>query len=156
MDRRRDDDRPAHGFRLGGLAAEYCGVSVLSRSDAADYWDGNWLACRIDVSAGAFAGAVGANLRVDELERFLEDVSRLYESLKGEARLVTTEDQLELVLRGDGRGHVACTGRVQDEREPRNALAFTLEIDQTHLSDVRNQLGELLRQFPLRGEAPGG
>lgn len=53
---------------LGSPESDHLRLRVLRRThaDCADYWDGNWLSCLIEVRAGSFSGSrktSGAGLR---------------------------------------------------------------------------------------------
>jgi hypothetical protein len=142
---------PGDHFRLGGAEAEYLEVRVLSRSDAEDYSDGNWLQCVVQLAVGGFIGSFPANLRIDELATFATEVRRLYEDLRGTARFDSTEEQLDIVLQGDARGHIRCSGKARDDAGTGNLLTFAIDLDQTHLFGTMVQLEELLARFPVRG-----
>jgi hypothetical protein len=142
---------PGNHFRLGGLKTEYVEVWVISRSPEPDYWDGNWLGCKVSLAAGGFGGRYLANLRTEELEQFYSEVQTLYESLTGVAHLRTTEEQLTLELKGDGRGHVTCRGEARDTAGTGNLLRFELALDQTQLFGTMVQLSDLLTRYPVRG-----
>jgi len=58
-----DEFEPGDHFHLGGAKAEYLEVWVLSRSEAEDYWDGNWLSCEVRLSLGGFRGQFSAYFR---------------------------------------------------------------------------------------------
>ena len=147
-----DEFEPGERFQIRSERAEDLIVRVLSRSEAEDYWDGNWLVCEIRVRAGGFRGRFEANLRTDELERFASQVRRLYDDLKTIARLEPMERQLTLELQGDGRGHVHCIGRARDVVSGTgNMLEFHLDLDQTLLFGTMVQLAELLNRYPVRG-----
>ena len=142
---------PGDHFRIGGQNAEYVEVRVVSRSPEPDYWDGNWLSCNVSVAAGGFRGRYIANLRTEELKQFHMEVQTLYESLAGVACLRTMEEQLNLVLEGDGRGNVTCRGEARDAAGTGNVLRFELALDQTQLFGMKVQLSEILSRYPVRG-----
>src|SRR5262245_11070086 len=95
-------------LRLGGEDAEYLTLKVHGRNTpgSADYWDGNWLSCTAEVSAGAFRGALRGLLRNDDLAGFLLRLEQLHRRLDAEARLDTLDGWLDVRLAGDGRGHI--------------------------------------------------
>jgi hypothetical protein len=95
-------------IRLGGSEAEYISLTVNGReySTATDYWDANWLSCKVEIAAGAFRGNVDGMIRTEELENFNGHIRRLYERLDGEAEFSTLEGWLSIRLIGDGRGHI--------------------------------------------------
>ena len=142
---------PGNWIHIDGEHTGHLDIRVLSHTEDPDFWDGNWLACSIDIRAGDFTCHVGANLRTDEFERFYQEVKVLYESLTGDATFTTMETQLNLHLSGDGHGHICARGQVRDAPGTGNVLDFELQLDQTYLFGTKVQLGELLNRFPIRG-----
>ena len=116
-----------------------------------DYWDGNWIVCDIQLSAGGFRGGFQASLRSEEFQAFLAEVEVLGDTLEGTAAFSTIEGQLALTLAADGKGHVRVTGEAQDELGIGNRLHFEFEIDQTCLARMREGLAHLLKAFPVTG-----
>lgn len=142
---------PGDIVHLGGDKRDYVTIRVNSRSNAPDYWDGNWMVCIVEVHAGGFRGQFEANLRTDEFERFHNEVKPLYDKLTGKAAFRAMEEQLVLELEGDGRGHIHIRGQACDMAGTGNTLNFKLDIDQTQLFGTMAQVGELLNRFPVRG-----
>ncbi len=93
-------------------------ISLLGRSHpgATDYWDGNWVRANVKVKAGGFRGSVGGDLRTEELARFLAQLGRLQESLRGTAEFATMEEWLSLRVSGDGKGHMEFRCVIRDQR----------------------------------------
>ena len=58
--------------------------------------DDNWIIIRISVVVGGFTGTVGATIITEELVTFHEKLRVLYDTLKGEAKFTTLEQQLAL------------------------------------------------------------
>jgi hypothetical protein len=143
-------------IHLGGEQAEFLTLTIHGRSlpDATDYWDGNWLACTAEVSAGAFRGTLNGLLRNEDLSKFLHRLEALYERLTGEALFDTLDGWLVLRLIGDGRGHVEVRGQLVDDPVGGNSLEFRLPLDQTDLSPLMAQIRAVLEQFPVVGQ-PG-
>jgi hypothetical protein len=101
------------------------------------YPDGHGFHHQADVICGPFQGAIEAISyeRPIALQVFHRQLVILYRSLKGEAELPSSYENLKVSLTGDGLGHI--TVRV-DVREHVSAahnvrLSFTFGIDQTHL-----------------------
>lgn len=140
-------------IHFGGEQSEFLSLTVHGRSrpDTSDYWDGNWLWCSAEVSAGAFRGTVDCMLRNEDFARFLPRLERLLESLDGEALLDTLEGWLDLRLTGDGRGHMDLRGQLVDAPMDGNSLEFRLSLDQTYLPPLIAQLRAVLAQFPVVG-----
>ena len=75
----------------------------------------------------------------------------LENNLAGTAEFSTMESQIELLLRGDGIGHVSVEGTVFDQAGVGNKLSFRLEIDQTYLPQIVRSLDDVLQRFPVLG-----
>jgi hypothetical protein len=142
------------GFRLGGESAEYVEVTILGRSapDATDFWDGNWLLAEVRLRTGGFTGAFRASLRTHEIADFAAELGRIHAMLEGTAELRTMEEQLELSLLGDGRGHFQIKGEARDEAGMGNELQFALAMDQTELSPLLRQLEDVVTRYPVVGK----
>jgi hypothetical protein len=144
-----------HEVRIGGEAAEFLSLAIHGRefTDSADYWDGNWLTCDVEVAAGAFRGAFGRTIRNEDLERFRCRLVQLYEELSGTATLETLEGWLCLDVVGDGRGHLEAKGLLCDDPVYGHSLEFRLYLDQTYLPALIRQLEEVCRAYPVIGRA---
>ena len=139
-------------FAFGQLEKDRIEVDVLNyeRQPIGDYWDDNWLNVNITIQAGGFSGNAEANIITSELERFLAELKPLYETLSGTAVFKTLEEQLDLQLIGDGKGHIELNGIVADQAGIGNRLHFTLHFDQTQLRVSICELEKVLKQFPVR------
>lgn len=150
MDR---EDTPALTFPGNGLVLRPVG---RAHPGAIDYWDGNWLLTEISVRVGAFRGTIRADLRTEELASFRSQLSAVYASLSGEARLVSMEEWIDLRVTGDGLGHFDVEATVRDQAGGGNALQFGLELDQTHIPEMLASLDRIALAFPVLGEASPG
>ena len=106
-------------------------------------------------SSRAGSGARSAATCAEELASFHGEVSRLSESLSGEARFSTMEDWLSIVLAGDRRGGVELSCEVRDQPGIGNTLAFRLALDQTYLRPMVEQLRQAVAEFPVIGRLDG-
>jgi hypothetical protein len=70
-----------------------------------DYWDGNWLSCRVSVRARGFRGAFDASLRAEEFVRMREGVRVCMTDLTGAFVFETMEEAV--VDRCEGGRHRA-------------------------------------------------
>lgn len=140
---------------IGDENSQHVVVRALSRNhpDLFDYWDGNWLACEVEIAAGGFRSAFRADLRSEEFRLFLEEVEALSRTLDGAASFSTTEGQIAFSLAGDGRGHVRVHGEAVDTVGSDNRLQFSFEIDQTYLAEICRSLEIILAAFPVVGTA---
>jgi hypothetical protein len=126
-------------------------VHGRSHPDATDFWDGNWLDCTAEVTAGAFHGRLDRSLRAGELDRFRGQLARLHETLTGEAVLETMEHWLMIRVAGDGRGHLEASCRLCDGPALGNVLECRLSFDQTFLPTVVRQLETAMQTHPIVG-----
>jgi hypothetical protein len=125
-------------------------VHGYERAAAGEYWDDNWLTVGIRVRAGGFRGKAAATIITSELTKFLSELRPLYENLNGSAKFVTMEGQLNLLLNGDGKGHIELKGEVADQAGIGNRLNFTLHFDQSQLGASIRELEKVTSQFPVR------
>jgi hypothetical protein len=90
------------------------------------------------------------SLHTDELALFAGELARLRERLVGEARLMSREGWLDLVLRGDGSGRLDVQGTVVDGWSgARNELRFVIPgYDRTHLPDLIHDVNAVLTAYP--------
>lgn len=127
-------------------------IHARQYEDSSDYWDGNWLNVTASyASTGARVEAAGPILHLSEVNEFLEECRRLYDTLDGEATLGSIEPNLRVVLRADDAlgGISACTSITPDHLAEEHS--FTARIDQSHLPYIIRGLESVLRQFPVRG-----
>jgi hypothetical protein len=126
-------------------------VRPLARSHPGlfDPSDGAWIACEIQIAAGGFRGAFQADLRSEEFSVFLDDLTGLSRTLVGTARFSTLEGQLELLLTGDGKGHVWVDGEAVDTAGSGNRLRFGFEVAQTYLPPICAALERFLAAYPV-------
>ena len=101
-------------------------------------------------SAGGFRGVVDAAILTEELARLLDSLRPLYQSLNGTAQFTTLEEQLRMVLTGDGKGHIELVGELADQPGIGNRLHFTLHFDQSQLAASIRDLKRVTSQFPVR------
>jgi hypothetical protein len=139
-------------FSIGGSEHERVEVVVqgYERPASGEYYDNNWLNVQVFVSAGGFKGAFRASFQTAELLGFRDQLSSLYNTLKGEAKFETMETQLALVLTGDGRGGISLKGEAWDQPGIGNRLEFSLDLDQTHVGKALSELNEVVGGFPVR------
>lgn len=147
----------SRSFHFGTETTSYIYVEVLSRArpGATDYWDGNWLNTVVEVTAGPWRGSYRASLRADEFAEFRNQLQALYEDTGiKQAQFHSMEPWLQLSLeRSDRLGHLRVAGRAQAEPffEGHNLLQFVLELDQTYLPRVIDELEAIVNEFPVIG-----
>ena len=138
---------------IGDAGEQYVLIRPVGRSSPGlfDYSDGNWIVCEVEISAGGFRGQFSADLRSEEFQTFMEQVSELGRTIDGAATLSTIEGQLTLSLAPDGNGRIRVAGLALDAAGSDNRLSFRFDIDQSCLPAVSRSLEYLLAAFPVIG-----
>jgi len=132
---------------IGG-GADVVRIRVIKRFRPTD----NWLRCEIEVKAGSIRAAYEADLESGEFERLRRDLRPAYESLRGTAELASMEGWIVMQLTGDGIGHFAVKCWATESHSPLRSIEFEMEVDQTQVLEMLQQLETLLREFPVVGE----
>ena len=150
-----DDLEDRHQMHIGPLTSNHLSIRVLGRLHAAatDYWDGNWIRCRIGVLAHPFRGEFTGDLRTDELSRLRDDLARMHAELHGEAGFANLDGHLAFDVKGDGIGHFTLEGEARQDPGSGQSLAFRLQFDQTEIPAILADLDEALKAFPVLGSA---
>lgn len=138
---------------IGSRESEFLCVrpNLRAHPDTHDYWDANWLTTEIELAASAFRAFYLACLRVDELIRFRDQLTALYQTLDGHAEFTTLDDWLSIDIVGDGLGHFATKCKARDDVGFGNSLRFSLHFDQTQIPEIVNGLNQTIDRFPLIG-----
>jgi hypothetical protein len=140
---------------FGSLESEYLAIRVIRRMyDTSDYDDGNWLQAEIALRTRGFAGAYPSSLRAEEFERLRDGLAPMYHSLRGSARLHSLEGWLHIDIEGDGLGHLSMTYRAVSQHAPKVALDSYLDLDQTMLPAILDELSAVIAAFPVVGRGP--
>ena len=144
---------PSTELLIGDAGGEHVLIRALSRKHPGlfDYWDANWIACEIEIAVGGFRGVFRADLRSEEFLAFSRTMDDLAVALDSVATFSTMEQQLSLLLAGDGRGRVRVEGSASDNAGSGNRLHFSFEIDQTYLSQIQRYLDVILTAYPVVG-----
>jgi hypothetical protein len=146
----------ARSFQLGN-GTEHVAVEVLAREhpDQSDYWDGNWLTARVDVACGPWSGKFQAALRAEEFVHFRDQLHLLDGDREAPpAEFESMEPWLRFTVeRSDKQGHVQVSGRAQTEPffDSHNIFYFVLELDETLIAATLDELGDLIKDFPVVG-----
>ena len=148
------DDSPSVALTIG--ASESAAVRLEFRGrmhpDFTDYEDGNWLSTQMSGVVNGFQFDIAAALRSDEIKHFQRSVEQLSERGSGQARLLSMEEWIELVITSDGSDQLEVTGFVSGRRRRRNRLQFGFEIDgQPFLPALIAELAVVESRFPVLG-----
>lgn len=125
----------------------------LINYDSSIDWDRNWVKTNVTVKGGKFSGQYSGDFMTLDFEKFKQELSRLYDNLKGTANFNDLEGYLELKITGDGFGHFEVDVKACDQpRINASELTFTMGFDQTELKELVNQLDRITKLFPITGE----
>jgi|LauGreDrversion4_2_1035121.scaffolds.fasta_scaffold14863_4 hypothetical protein len=126
-------------------------ITILKRSnsDTDDYWDGNWLEAEIKIVLPGIKILYGTNLRVDDLQRFYENVIALKYNRSKEAEFTTMEEGIYLHLDFEPNGAVRCKGKANSESG--NSLDFKIQTELALLDVFIDELRIALESYPLVG-----
>jgi hypothetical protein len=131
-------------FHIGDSDSEYCQVTIVR-----DNGDG-WFRATISIDVGAFRGTYPADFNSWAFADFLQELQELSQTLSGSASFSSYEEQLELTMTGDSKGHIEVRGEAMDYAGTGNRLMFRLGIDQTYLSTIIRDLQRALDKYPPR------
>ncbi len=116
-------------------------------------WDKNWIKTKVTVKGGKFSGQYSGDFMTVDFEKFKQELSQLYDNLKGTANFNDLEGYLELKIIGDGIGHFEVNVKACDQPGINaSELTFTMGFDQTGLKELVNQLDRITKSFPIIGD----
>ena len=138
---------------IGDLGGQHVVIRPVGRSSPGlfDDWDGNWIVCEVEISAGGFRGRFSADMRSGEFHAFMEQVSELARTIEGAATFTTMEGQLAISLTAAADGRVTVAGEALDLAGSENRLEYSFDVDQASLPDLARSLGYVLAAFPVVG-----
>jgi hypothetical protein len=140
-------------FALGPTEVHRVQIDVLNYehpADSSDRHDRNWIRTEAFVQVESFSASQSLSILTWDLTSFLKPMEKLYKTLKGKAAFETRENQIKLVLYGDGRGQIGLSGRISTPHPHATSLTFGLAFDQTHLAESIAQLRRVVTAFPAR------
>ena len=120
--------------------------------DASDYWDGNWLTVRATMQVGQSSVTTeGSILMTTDFERFRSELSRMHETLRGQASLSGYEPNLKVALRAGSLGQIG--GQVEITPDQLSeSHRFDFGFDQTYLPRLIAACEAILERFPVIGQ----
>jgi hypothetical protein len=125
----------------------------LIKYDSDIDWDQNWVKTKVTIKGGKFTGQYSGDFMTVDFEKFKQELSRLYDNLKGTANFNDLEGYIELKITGDGIGHFEVDVKACDQPGVNaSELTFTMGFDQTELKELVNQLDRITKQFPITGD----
>ena len=100
----------------------------------------------------AFEVRPRASIQTSQLAAFALQLRQLYDTFSGAAEFTTIEEQVYLILKGDGKGHITLKGEMMDQPGIGNRLKFNLEFDQSQLANSIRDLSAIIAKFPVRSQ----
>jgi hypothetical protein len=102
------------------------------------YSDGHGFHHLTDIVSGPFRGTVETSSYAGLVAfvEFRHELAALYESLNGEAHLPDSYENMRLVVKGDGLGHLTVEGEVRAGNLMEFHLRFEFSMDQTYLPEI--------------------
>jgi hypothetical protein len=123
----------------------------LIKYDSDIDWDKNWVKTQVTVKGGKFSGQYTGEFMTVDFEKFKQELSKLYNNLKGTANFNDLEGYLELKINGDGIGHFEVEVKACDQPGINGSeLTFTMAFDQTELNELVKQLDRITKRFPYQ------
>ena len=124
-------------------------INILRRSnpDAKDFWDGNWLDTEIRIHIRQFICLYGANLRVDDFQRFYESLVAFRNTQKPEIEFTTLEEALYLHFVMGDRGLIICKGKGNDNAGI--SIEFNFEIEIMVIEYLIAEVKKILSSYPI-------
>jgi hypothetical protein len=75
-----------------------------------------------------------------EIQQFLKQAVKMYDEMKGSAKLADSETNLEIDFSFNKQGYVVLNGRYKESYAKTNELIFELEVTQPQLQEFINNL----------------
>ena len=119
--------------------------------DSKDSWDRNWIEVNVEFKIDSFRGNFNGNFMTLDFENFKQQLRKLYSDLKGYANFESTDNLVKIQMKGDGIGHIEVNCAVSDDGGFSKNFEFKIEIDQTQIPDIINDLNQLTKKFPIEG-----
>lgn len=150
-------DESSNQVILGSEDGDHLSMMVMGRAYPGrnDYWDGNWLFTRIEISAQPFEGVIDGLIRSDEFDSFRKELADLNARRMRTATLISMENWVRIELKGEERGRIEARCQASDKRSGRT-FSWTFELDQSYLPLILRSLTRIVEAFPVVGAAGAG
>lgn len=113
-------------------------------------WDRNWIKTKVTLKGGIFSGTYEGLFMTSDFQYFKLQLQSMKGDLKESANFTSLEYHLDLVLKGDGIGHIEVNVVGRDRPySGGGCLSFQFETDQTYLDPLINQLENITSKFPV-------
>ncbi len=122
------------------------GKSVLSLNDIGNEDSEGWLTADVFFDYQGFAANFPIYLMLNDIYPFLEELKELNKRLQGQATFRTIEQNVDLVLIGDGLGHIGINGLIRHGNDYNLVTKFEIPSDQTFLPQLISQCEEIIKR----------
>jgi hypothetical protein len=120
---------------IGQITSDHVTIERIS----APNFEG-WFHANVSVQSAVWTGKLRAEFAAGELRRFGLEIETLNKQLDGRAELRPMESFIEMIFKGDGRGHISVTGTAWHQLGAGTRLEFEFELDQTQLPSIAKAL----------------
>ena len=114
-----------------------------------DSYDKSWPITNIKVKGGVFYGEYNANLQTFDFIFLKQQLEALYNDLSSSFEFSPIEGQLFMRFSGDGLGHIYVDCTAKDQAGGGSTLNFEINIDQTDIQELVNQLNAITMAYPV-------
>ncbi|WP_449565221.1 WapI family immunity protein [Luteirhabdus pelagi] len=137
--------------------SEFVKIEILKQNfpNADLDWDKDSIRCKISAKFGSFSGEFNANLMTFSFDNFKRELIYLYENLEQSATFKGYEDQVKIFIQGDGIGHLDLFCDLKDNVGMGNELKGELNLDQTYLPDLIEQLDTITSEYKVHMKMNG-
>lgn len=141
-------------MRIGSPESDHIRFQILRRQypGSRDYWDGNWLATRVQIRGGGVRGRLDTEIHAEDFSTFLAALERM----ETEPSATATLKPLETVIRVDVArakdGLLVASCEATPSPKANRHLYFTIRFDDQNLVRIINELGQIVRDYPIVGK----
>ena len=122
------------------------GKTVLSLNDIGKEDSEGWLTANVIFDYRGFTANFPIYLMLNDIYSFLDELKELNKHLKGQATFATVEKNVDLVLLGDGLGHIEFNGKIRHDNDYNLVTNFEIPSDQTFLAPLIFQCEEIIKR----------
>ncbi|MCT8341224.1 hypothetical protein MG296_14250 [Flavobacteriaceae bacterium TK19130] len=118
-------------------------------------WDKDSIRCKVSAKFGGFSGEFHADLMTFSFDNFKKELIQLNENLGQSATFKGYEGQVKIFIQGDGIGHLDLFCDLKDNVGIGNELKGELNIDQTYLPELIEQLDTITSEYKVHMKMNG-
>jgi hypothetical protein len=120
---------------------------VLSRenTNTNDYWDANWLASEIKIEVPGFKAHYATNLRIDDLNRFYNELMSFNQLKTNDIEFNTMEEGLFLQCHRSSNGDILCKAKAINQNG--DSLKFKFITHEAFILTFTSELKLILSTY---------